>query len=178
MKRQPFEKASDEQGLKRQDAKAPRSEPRDEIDGWARRVIGAAIEVHRDLGPGFLESVYEEALASELAIRGLKFQRQYLIPIEYKGRVIGEHKLDFLVEEELVVELKAVEHLLPIHHAQVHSYLKAGAFELGLLMNFNAPLLKDGLRRVILNQSSDPQSSDPELGVLASWRFQSSDEGR
>ena len=156
--------------MKRQDAKTPREEPRDELDKLARATIGAAIAVHRDLGPGYLESVYEEALAVELRHRGLTFERQVSIPIEYRGAAVGEHVLDLIVGDELVVELKAVEAVHAVHYAQVHSYLKAGAFDLALLINFNVPLLKQGVRRIIRNNFSDSQ-----LGVLASWRFQNSD---
>ena len=116
----------------------------------AYATIGAALEVHRHLGPGFLECVYEEAMARELALRGLRFDRQFRVPIDYKDAKVGEHVLDFVVEGELVVELKAVEQLIAVHAARVNSYLKAGAFELGLLINFNVPVLKDGVRRIIL----------------------------
>jgi len=113
-------------------------------------VIGAAIEVHRVLGAGFLESVYEEALAMELELRGILFSRQKVVAVTYKGRRIGEGKLDLLVGETLIVELKAVTNLTPIHEAQVLSYLKMTRYPLGLLINFNVPLLKDGIRRIIL----------------------------
>src|SRR5262245_57365186 len=115
--------------MERQAAKPPRSEPREELDRWAHAVIGAAIEVHRYLGPGYLESIYEEALAIELELRGLHVRRQLIMPVEYKGHVVGEHRIDMLVEDELLLELKAVEAVAPVHLAQVHSYLKAGAFE-------------------------------------------------
>ena len=109
----------------------------------------AAIEVHRHLGPGFLESVYETALVLELEARGIAVARQVPVTVMYKGRSVAESRLDLVVEDELVVELKAADALLPIHHAQVISYLKAGAFELGLLINFNVPLLRDGFRRIV-----------------------------
>jgi GxxExxY protein len=92
----------------------------------SRHVVGAAIEVHRSLGPGFLEGVYEEALAIELEVRGIPFQRQVRFPVSYRDRCIGESRLDFLIDEEVVVELKEVEALRPIHRAQVLSYLRAG----------------------------------------------------
>lgn len=114
------------------------------------QVIGAAIEVHRVLGPGFLEVVYEEALCVELAIRGLRFSRQVVVAVNYKGHEIGEGRLDLLVENVLIVELKAVEDLLPIHTAQVLSYLKTTKHRLALLINFNEPLLKKGIRRLAL----------------------------
>jgi GxxExxY protein len=125
------------------------SEPALELDRRAHQVIGAAIEVHRHLGPGFLETVYEQAMTIELGIRGLTARRQVPIAIAYKGHSLPSAQLDLLVEDDLVVELKAVERLAPIHTAQVLSYLKAGAFQLGLLINFNVPTLRQGIRRVI-----------------------------
>ncbi|MBA3461021.1 MAG: GxxExxY protein [Deltaproteobacteria bacterium] len=124
-------------------------EPAADIDELAREVIGAAIEVHRTLGPGFLEPVYEGALALELQLRGIPFARQTTIPIVYRGHVVGESRIDLLVGEKLVVELKAVDELARIHFAQAISYLRAGSFQLGLLINFNTARLKDGLRRVV-----------------------------
>ena len=110
-------------------------EPDARTDALARRVIGAAIEVHRTLGPGYLEHVYEEAMCVELELRGLPFERQSKIAVRYKGRPIGESRLDLLVAGHLIVELKAVTSIAPIHRAQVLSYLKATA----LLINFNVP---------------------------------------
>ena len=114
------------------------------------KVIGAAIEVHRNLGAGYLESVYEEALKIELETRGISFERQKPIAVTYKGRRVGQGILDFLVEGTLIVELKAVSNLTPLHEAQVLSYLKATRHPLGLLINFNVPILKHGIRRIIL----------------------------
>jgi GxxExxY protein len=128
------------------DAKA---EPSKRLDKLARAVIGAALEVHRHLGPGYLESVYEEALAVELGLRGVPFVRQKPFGVSYKGREIGEGRLDLLVGDELLVELKAVEALAPIHKAQVISYLKATQRHLGLLINFNVSILKNGIQRVV-----------------------------
>jgi GxxExxY protein len=125
-------------------------EPPIQLDATTSAVIGAAMEVHRVLGPGFLESLYEEAMALEFGLRGIPFERQKLINVSYKGRPIGEGKLDFFVGDALVVELKAAEKLLPIHQAQVMSYLKATGCRLGLLINFHERLLKDGVRRVVL----------------------------
>ena len=136
--------------INRQDAKNAKMEPDALTDDLAHRVIGAAIEVHRHLGPGYLESVYEEALALELGLRGIAFERQKPIGVAYKGHAVGESRLDLLVGGCLVVELKAVEALAPIHQAQVISYLKATGLKLGLLINFNVPVLKSGIRRVIL----------------------------
>jgi GxxExxY protein len=126
-----------------------KTEPTKWLDGLAREVIGAALEVHRHLGPGFLESVYEEALAVELSLRGVPYVRQKAFGLSYKGHEIGEGRLDLLVGDELLVELKAVEALAPIHKAQVISYLKATGCHLGLLINFNVPVLKTGIQRVV-----------------------------
>jgi GxxExxY protein len=122
----------------------------EEAEQVATKVIGAAIEVHRALGPGYLEVVYENALAVELELRGMTFQRQSPIALHYKGQPVGESRLDLLVESCLVVELKAVETLAPIHTAQVISYLKATEHKLGLLINFNVPILRDGIKRIIV----------------------------
>lgn len=116
----------------------------------AKRVIGVAIEVHRHLGPGYLEAVYEQALAVELTLAGMHFVRQSVFALNYKGHPVGAGRLDFLVDSCLVGELKAVEELAPIHTAQVISYLKATKHRLALLINFNVPLLKAGLKRIIL----------------------------
>jgi GxxExxY protein len=126
------------------------SEEKDLVEQAAHRVIGAAIEVHRVLGPGYLEQVYEEAMAVEMALQGIAFQRQYEFALNYKGRTITEGRLDFLVEGCLIVELKAVDALAAIHTVQVVSYLKATGHHLGLLLNFNVPTMSAGLKRVIL----------------------------
>ncbi|MCX8090066.1 MAG: GxxExxY protein [Verrucomicrobiae bacterium] len=107
-------------------------------DALTGRIIAAAINVHKALGPGFLESVYEEALAIEFDSVGLRFERQKIVPISYRGRPVGEHRLDFLVENRVVVELKAVAALEKIFFAVVRSYLKATGAESGLLFNFAA----------------------------------------
>jgi GxxExxY protein len=111
--------------MNRQDAKPAKEEPDHELDLLANTAIGAAIEVHRHLGPGYVESIYEEALAIEFRLRNLPFERQHPIGVAYKNVVVGQSRLDFLVGLRLVVEIKAVEHLLPVHRAQVISYLKA-----------------------------------------------------
>ena len=135
------------------DAKDLFIEPPAHLDAIARRVIGAAIEVHRHLGPGFLEAVYEEALAVELTLREIPFRRQRPLSVGYKGHDVGEGRPDFIVEDQLVVEVKAVASLAPIHKAQVISYLKAADQQLGLLLNFKTYVLKDGgIRRVVLNR--------------------------
>lgn len=139
--------------LNRQDAKNARREPGWIDDELARVVVDAAIEVHRVLGPGFLETVYEEALAIELTLRGVAFARQVPTGLHYKGQPVGEGRIDLLVGGRLVVELKAVEQLAPIHLAQVISYLKATGLRLGLLITFNVQLLRLGIRRVVLSSN-------------------------
>jgi GxxExxY protein len=124
-------------------------EPDEELDRLAHEVIGAAIEVHRILGPGFLESVYEEALIVELGLRTISVQRQVPIPLVYKGVAIGQGRLDLPVQGKLIVEIKTVEALAPIHKAQTISYLKATGLQLALLINFNAAVLKDGIKRIV-----------------------------
>ena len=121
-----------------------------EVDRLARAALGAAIEVHRLLGLGYLESVYEEALVIEFRLRAIPFERQVPFALDYKGNPVGEGRLDFLVGGVLVVEIKAVEALAPIHTAQALSYLKATGLHLALLINFNVPVLKDGIKRVAL----------------------------
>lgn len=139
----------DTKGAKKRMDRVPDTGHR-EIERRAREVIGAAIEVHLCLGPGFLESVYEEALAVELKLRDIPFERQFVVGVPYKGQIVGEGRLDLLVDTCLVVELKTVETLLPIHTAQILSYLKITGYPLGLLIDFNVPVLKQGIRRVIL----------------------------
>jgi GxxExxY protein len=138
--------------MNRQGAKDTKMrEPSTELDRLAHAVIGAAIEVHRLIGPGFLESVYEEALCVELQLRGIPFIRQPIVSVDYKNHVVGEGRLDLLVGNALIVELKAVDALAPIHTAQVISYLKTTGHQLGLLINFNVPILRDGIKRIILS---------------------------
>jgi GxxExxY protein len=119
-------------------------------DALSHEIIGAAIEVHRHLGPGLLESSYETCLARELALRGLSFERQRDLPVEYKGvKLDAGYRLDFLVEGCVVVEIKAVEALTPVHAAQVLSYLKSGGYRLGLLINFNVEAARLWIKRVV-----------------------------
>lgn len=121
----------------------------DQINVLTERVIGCAIEVHRTLGPGLLESIYRECLAMELAAHQLRFDSERHVPIEYKGQLVrGTLKLDLLVEGCVVVELKAVEAIHPIHLAQVMTYLRLTGYPAGLLMNFNVTSLRSGLRRL------------------------------
>ena len=129
---------------------APR-EPSQDLDKLAHAAIGAAIEVHRHLGPGLLEPLYEEAFCLELVERQIAFERQLKVPISYKGHPIGENKLDLLIRDQLIVEVKAVERLAPIHSAQLISYLRIKGLQLGLLINFNVLLLKEGIKRVVLS---------------------------
>jgi GxxExxY protein len=126
-----------------------RFEPDEELDAFAYGVIGAAIEVHRHLGPGYIEGVYEEVLAVEFQMKGIPYEKQKPIELLYKGRPVGEGRLDFLIGGLLIVELKAVEELAPIHKAQLLSYLRITNRHLGLLINFNEVVLKDGIQRVI-----------------------------
>jgi GxxExxY protein len=139
--------------VNRQDAEVAkhlgRMEPSTELNALAYAVIGAAIEVHRLLGPGFLESVYEEALCVELTLRGIRFARQFPIGVQYKEQKVGEARLDLVVDDSLVVELKAVESIAPIHVAQILSYLKATRLRLGLLISCNVTTLRRGIKRVI-----------------------------
>ncbi len=129
-----------------------RSEPGGRSDCLARLVVDAALAVHRVLGPGFAESVYEEALAVELSHRRVPFERQVPITVKYRGFCVGEGRVDLLVDRELIVELKSVEQLAAVHLAQVISYLKAFDRPLGLLNTFNVKLLKNGVRRVVLTR--------------------------
>lgn len=124
-----------------------------ELNEISRSVIGAAIDVHRALGPGFLESVYEEALCMELHDCGIPFQRQYEVAVRYKGREVGTGRVDMIVKETIIVELKAVDALAPIHTAQLLSYLRITGYPLGLLINFNVAKLTDGVRRIALSPS-------------------------
>ena len=115
-----------------------------------QEIIGAAIDVHRELGPGLLESIYQECLSIELTARNIDFEQQKIIPIKYKQQVIQSNfRLDLLVENKIIVELKAVENLLPIHEAQILTYLKLTDCKIGLLINFNVPVLKKGIKRII-----------------------------
>jgi GxxExxY protein len=117
----------------------------------SHEVIGAAIEVHRHLGPVLLESVYQAALSRELWLRRIRFEQQVSVRIEYKGlRLRTAVRLDLLVEESVVVEIKAVEHLAPIHRSQLLTYLKVTGYPVGLLINFNVHLLRSGVRRLLV----------------------------
>jgi GxxExxY protein len=121
-----------------------------DINKLTESIIGCAIEVHRQLGPGLLEGTYESALCIELEDASLKYLRQPLVPIVYKGRTIGEYRLDLLVEDAVVVELKSVERFDPVFEAQVLTYLRVTGKKIGLLINFNSRLLKNGIKRFAL----------------------------
>jgi len=124
-------------------------EPDSDFNELTHAVIGAAMEIHRELGPGYLEGVYEHAMCVELALRGIPFVRQRPFPVVYKGQLVGEGRLDLLVREILVVELKAVDALLPVHKAQALHYLKALDLPLALLINFKVPILRAGVQRIV-----------------------------
>lgn len=116
-----------------------------------RAIIGAAIEVHRVLGPGLLESAYEECLCRELDLRGIPFERQKPLPLGYKGlKLECGYRIDLVVANTVVVEIKSVEAILPIHEAQLLTYMRLGGWKVGLLMNFNVPVLRQGIRRLVL----------------------------
>jgi GxxExxY protein len=124
---------------------------RTSVNRITEEVIGAAIAVHRALGPGLLESAYQECLCQELALRGVPFERQVPLPLEYKGiRCECGYRLDILVNGTVVVEVKSIEAIAPIHEAQLLTYLRLGGWNIGLLMNFNVVVLKDGIRRRVL----------------------------
>ena len=116
------------------------------------RIIRCAIEVHKQLGPGLLENIYEEAIVVEFELDGLHYIQQFKLPVLYKGRVLGEYRLDLLVEDMVVVEIKSVERYDPVFEAQVVTYLKLTQKRVGLLINFNSRLVKDGIKRFILTK--------------------------
>jgi GxxExxY protein len=122
-----------------------------ERDPLTGAVIAAAIEAHRLPGPGLLESIYQRALGHEMHLRGMVFQSQQSVPVNYKGVSLGDDlRLNFVVADQLIIELKAVEKLLPIHEAQLITYLKLTGLHVGLLINFNVRLLKEGIKRIVL----------------------------
>ena len=126
---------------------------KEELNELSGIIIDSAMEVHREFGPGLLERVYESALAKELRLRGIQSVRQVAAPVVYKGEVLDDeaYRIDLLVEDEIVVELKTVPTLLPIHEAQIHTYMKLSGKCLGLLINFHVTLLKDGIKRHVIN---------------------------
>lgn len=118
--------------------------------GLTERILGCAIEVHRHLGPGLPEAVCEEALCLELAAEGIPFQRQIGIPVHYKEHLIGEYRPDLVVDDKVIVEVKSIERFAPVHRAQMLSYLRIRGLRVGLVLNFNSPVMKDGIHRVAL----------------------------
>jgi GxxExxY protein len=122
-----------------------------DVNKITERIIGAAIEVHRHLGPGLLESTYQACLAKEMTLAGLNFEQEKPLPLEYKGLKLDcGYRMDFLVEQSVIAELKAVDMLLPIHEAQLLTYLRLSKCKIGLLINFNVPVLKQGIKRMAL----------------------------
>jgi GxxExxY protein len=133
-----------------------------DLNQITQQISGAAIEVHRQLGPGLLESSYRECLCRELRLRNIPFEREKPLPLEYKGIHLGcGYRLDLLVADSVVVEIKAIEALAPIHEAQLLTYLRIGGWRLGLLINFNVAVLKSGIRRRILGYETE-QATSPE----------------
>ncbi len=132
------------------DAKVRMVKSREEIDGLSNRLIGAAIEVHKALGPGLLESAYEECLCSELQFQKIFFERQVALPIMYRNAKLDcSYRLDIVVDSSIILELKAVEALAPIHDAQLLTYLKLSGLKLGFLLNFNVPYMRNGIKRIV-----------------------------
>ena len=129
---------------------APAGKDTEALKGLTERIIGCAIEVHRQLGPGLLEGTYEAALCIELQNAELKHVRQPIFPVIYKGQTIGEYRLDLIVQDAVVVEIKSVERFDPIFESQVLTYLRVTGKRVGLLMNFNSRLLRDGIKRYVL----------------------------
>ena len=121
-----------------------------EVNKTTEAIIGAAIEVHRHLGPGLLESTYEECLCEELSLRKIPFKRQVSLPVTYKSKKLDiGYRIDLLVNDEVVVELKMVEAILPIHEAQTVTYMRLGGWQVGLILNFNVTVLKNGIKRLV-----------------------------
>lgn len=122
-----------------------------EFDALSNRVIGCAIEVHKNLGPGLLESTYEQCLAYELRVADIPFKLQFSLPVEYKGTKLDcGYRVDLLVDNSIIVELKSIDRILPIHEAQLLTYMKLADVSIGLLMNFNVKYMKDGIKRMVL----------------------------
>lgn len=125
---------------------------RETYNQFSKQILDASIFVHKEMGPGLLESIYELCLAKELQMRGIKVDRQVYLPLAYRGEDLGkDFRIDLLVENEIIIEIKAVDGVLPVHEAQIISYLKLSDKRLGFLVNFNVPLLKHGFRRLVNN---------------------------
>jgi GxxExxY protein len=149
--------------VNRQVAKIQPDEPDEDLDRLTREAIGAALDLHRIRGPGLLESVDEEARCVELSLRQIRSYRQVALSVDYKYQRIGTARWDLLVRQRLIVELKAIESIVPVHLARVPSYLKLGGLRLGLVINFNVPKLRSGIQRCINSSCVSAQ--------LAAWRF-------
>ncbi len=129
-----------------------------DINDLSGQVVDCAFQVHKELGAGFLESNYEEAFIIELKRKNIKFEQQKICKILYKGDFLNSHfRFDLIIENSILVELKAVEKIHPVHQAQIYAYLKAANLDVGLLINFNVPLIKDGIRRYTLRNSDSPR---------------------
>jgi GxxExxY protein len=115
------------------------------------RILRCAVQVHRVLGPGLFETAYERAMCVELAANGIPFRQQVAVPLYYRGEIISEHRLDLIVDEKVIVEIKSVDRFAPVHMTQLLTYLRVTSLQVGLLLNFNSPTLKAGTRRVVLN---------------------------
>jgi GxxExxY protein len=121
-----------------------------DINQLSNKIIGAAIEVHKAIGPGLLESAYEECLCHELNLRGVSYERQKPLPLEFKGRKLDcTYRLDVVVEKQVILELKSCERIEPIHEAQLLTYLKLSGLHLGLILNFNLVVMRDGIKRIV-----------------------------
>jgi GxxExxY protein len=128
----------------------PQKRSTDQDDPLTRKIIGCAIEVHKRLGPGLLEQLYKEAMVIEMECSGLKVQKNVQIPVEYRGQPIGDYYIDILVEENVILELKSVERHDPVFEAQILSYMRLTGKKVGLLINFNSKMVKDGIKRFVL----------------------------
>ena len=136
----------------KENRKMYKSDEKDTINQITEKIIGCAIEVHKGLGPGLLESAYEECLCFELSQKEIKFERQVPLPVVYKGvKLDCGYRMDIVVEQLVIIEVKAIERLIPIHDAQLLSYLKMHNKKVGLLLNFHVPILKKGLKRIVNN---------------------------
>ena len=133
------------------DFRARMSEVDPEMDRLTEAIIGAAIEVHRELGPGLTENLCEEALCHELDLRGIAYKRQVPVAVTYKAKRIGDNRIDLIVEDRVIVELKSCESLNNVHRAQLICYLRIKKLKVGLLINFNVAMLRDGVKRVVLS---------------------------
>lgn len=128
----------------------PQKQVSERDDPLTRRIIACAIEVHKRLGPGLLEKLYKESIAIEMELCGLKVEKNVKVPVEYRGKLIGEYFIDILVEDSVILELKSVERHDPVFEAQILSYMKLTGKRVGLLINFNSKMVKDGIKRFVL----------------------------